>query len=231
MLMISTSKINGQRFDKNNFLDRWSITASSGITIPWCDAEANWKGNFKENPAFGLTLTKEMNSLFELRLEAIKGSLRGYQPTHNRDFIANTFELNLAGTIDFTRLSFGPDPCRSIIVHGIFGFGFYNYSGILRAIDDNEILYSTGYDTKGNKIGYKTEPVLNSGINVKIKMSRLIFLVFENTWTITGNDYLDGHVGGFRYDIYSYTSFGITYRFNFRTNGRYYSNCRGGSTQ
>ncbi len=226
--IFSFTNLRSQNLNTINFLDKWSITASSGATMEWGDAEANWFGYLKAKPAFALVLTKEMNQTFEIRSQALYATLRGYQPDRNRDFTANIFEWNITGTVDFTKLSFGIDPCRKLMVHGIIGIGFLNYSTVLRTISSDSIISTVGFDNNGNKNDFKTEPVLNTGFNIKYKVSRQIDLVLENTWTITGTDYLDGHKGGFQYDIYSYTSIGISYSFNFRKFGKAFNDCGGG---
>lgn len=228
ILTIFSLKTNSQSSTTINFLDKWSITASSGVTMEWGDTEANWFGYLKAKPAFALVLTKEVSPTFEIRTQALYATLRGYQPDRNRDFIANIFEWNITGTVDFTKLSFGIDPCRKFMVHGIIGIGFFNFSSILRTINTDSIIATVGYDNNGNKNNYKTEPVFNTGFNIKYKISRQIDIVFENTWTVTGTDYLDGHKGGFQYDIYSYTSIGISYNFNFRKFGKAFNDCGGG---
>lgn len=197
--------------------------------MEWGDAEANWKGNLRVKPAFSINIIKEINSIVEIRAATMLGALRGYQPTHNRDFKADLFDVNLSASIDFTRISFGLNACRPIEVHGMFGIGFLDYSSILRNISRDSILYTTGYDNKGNYTGFKTTPVVMTGISVKFRLSRQVYIVFNNTWTVTNTDYIDGYKGGFSHDIYSYTSLGLMYRFNLRSLGKAFPGCNSAS--
>jgi hypothetical protein len=138
--------------------------------------------------------------------------------------------MNISGSIDFTRLSFGINACRPIEVHGMFGVGFLDYSSILRNISRDSILYTTGYDNNGNYTGFKTVPVVMTGISLKFRLSRQVYIVFNNTWTVTNTDYIDGHKGGFSYDIYSYSSLGFYYRFNLRSYGKPFPGCNSASS-
>ncbi len=218
LLSIFTSKIQAQQLGNIKFKDKWSVSLDAGLASGWCDVESNWFGYYTAKPAFGIILTKQLSTVIDLRSKLILTSLKGNQPNRDRYFLANTFEWNIGASVDFTRLSFGIDPNRKLILHGFFTLGFCNFSSILRNISRDSILNATGYDNNGNYVDYKTVGVVNSGINLQLKISEHIDFLFENSWTVMNTDLLDGHLGGFSHDIYSFTSLGVVYKFNFRKN-------------
>ena len=220
LLLLIVSEVKGQKYGKIDIQDKWFLSLHGGFTMEWGDVESNWKGHFRAKPAFEVMLGKEINALVEIRTGILSGSVEGYQPSRDRYFNADIFEYNISAVVDLSTLTYGFNSDRKVEVHGIAGLGFYNYNSILRNISNDSVLASTGYNNYFQKTSNQTEMIFKYGINLRFLISDHINLTLENTWSTTGSDLLDGFRGGFIYDIYSLTSFGVTYRFNLRKYAR-----------
>jgi hypothetical protein len=194
--------------------------------MQWGDVQENWNGHLRVSPAYEIGLGKELNTFLSIENNILIGNIEGYQSSYNRYFKADFFEYNLSALIDISTLSTGFYSQRKLKIHGILGIGCYNYNSILKTISTDSTLNRIGYDINNIKNGKKTELILKTGLNLTINISEQFALILENTWSFTGSDYLDGYKGGFAYDIYSFTSVGIAYKFNFRKNGRSLENYR-----
>jgi len=220
ILIFSTSILKAQKFGNIHFYDKWFVKTNIGVTMHWGDIEENWKDKIRILPAFEIGIGKELNTIISIENNFLIGNIEGYHSSNNRYFKADFFEYNLSGVIDFSTLSSGFNAQRKIQISGIIGIGFYNFNSILKTISTDSIINTTAYDINNKKVGKKTELILKTGVNIKIKISNQLDLNLNNTWSFTGSDDLDSYKGGFAYDIYSFTSIGIAYKFNIRKNGK-----------
>jgi hypothetical protein len=226
ILIFSTTILMGQRFGSIHFCDKWYVKANAGVTMQWGDVQENWSGHLRVSPAYEIGLGKELNTFLSIENNLLIGNIEGYQASYNRYFNAEFFEYNLSALIDISTLTRGFNSQRKIKIHGILGIGCYNYNSILKSISTDTTISSVGYDKNNIKIGKETALILKPGFNITLNISEQLTLILENTWSFTGSDYLDSNKGGFAYDIYSFTSIGIAYKFNFRKKGRSLENYR-----
>ncbi len=226
ILIFSTTILKGQRFGNIHFCDKWYAKTNVGVTMQWGDVQENANGHLKISPAYEIGLGKELNTFLSIENNFLIGNIEGYQPSNNRYFKADFFEYNISGLIDISTLSAGFNSERKLKIHGLLGLGLYNYNSILKKISTDSTLSTVGYDINNNKVGRKTELILKTGFNMTIKISEQLALILENTWAFTSSDYLDAYKSGFAYDIYSFTSIGIAYKFNFRKKGNSFQNYR-----
>ncbi|MCX6232408.1 MAG: hypothetical protein NTZ33_12800 [Bacteroidetes bacterium] len=226
ILIFSTTILKGQRFGNIHFCDKWYAKANIGITMQWGDIQDNWEGHLRIRPAYEIGLGKELNTFLSIETNFLTGNIEGYKSSYDKYFKADIFEYNLSGIIDITTLSAGFNSHRMLKIHGVLGIGFYNYNSILKTISTDNILSTIGYDVNDIKVEKKTELILKAGFNLTVNLSEKMSLILDNTWSFTGSDYLDAYKGGFAYDIYSFTSIGIAYKFNFRKNGNSLDNYR-----
>ncbi len=220
-----------QNVEKGKILDNWSINVNGGLSLFWGDLRqySIYPVGTNENErkaAFGLILSKKLNSVFELRGQFIKGNLSGTKRTVKKYFDAQFNEYNLNFTINFSRLVYGDNPCRKFNFYGTGGIGFVDYRSVVKQLGSHKYVASTGYSALGTvKEKMTTETVIPFGFGAKYRIDSRFEVNFENIWSMVNSDKIDVTVGGMKYDILSYTSLGLTYKFNMRNNPAVFSDC------
>lgn len=218
--------------EKGKFLDNWSLNLNAGIPMFWGDVESTLSDKVKANTGWGFMLSKSISSSFALRGEFIGGSVSGSQPKYNRYFDADFYDYHINGTLNFINLIYGENPCRKLNVFGTLGIGFNQFRSLLKEINTDKIIAHSGYRSVVNGAGeeWVTESFIVGGIGFTYRLDSRFDLSLENQWHVMNTDYLDAKPGRFKYDILSYTSFGITYKFNFRKNPNTFIDCgKGGN--
>lgn len=220
-----------QNAESGKILDNWSINVNGGLSLFWGDLrQYNYYpvSTFENerNAGFGIILTKRLNSIFELRGQLIKGNLSGTKRNISRYFEAQFTEYNINATINFSRLIYGDEPCRKLNLYGIGGIGFLDFRTVKRGLGSNNYVASRGYSANGTeKEKMTTETTIPFGFGAKFRLDSRFELNFENIWSITNSDLVDVTRGGYEYDISTYTSLGLTYKFNLRKNPSVYADC------
>lgn len=219
-----TSK--SQNAEKGKLWDKWSVNVNAGIPMLWGDVETTLSDKFNVRTGFGVYLAKQISPVFELRGDFTKGSLAGSKPQSNQYFDADFYKYHLNLTMSFTRLLYKNDPCKRLNIYGIAGIGFTQYRSLLKKISDNTVIGNAAYKSViGSGEEWETEAIIPLGLGISYKIDRRFEINGENQWYIVNSDRVDAAVGGFKYDILSYTSIGITYKFNFRNNPSTFAEC------
>ncbi|MFZ4741563.1 MAG: OmpA family protein [Bacteroidales bacterium] len=224
--LASSQEVGGKKI-----LDNWSINVNGGASLFWGDIRqykfypvTNYTNEW--NAAFGFILTKKLSSVFELRGQFIKGNLSGTRRPSKYYFKAQFNEYNMNVTMNFSRLFLGDDPCRRLNFYGMAGLGFVDFRSVKRQLGTDNYLASRGYSANGTvEEKMQTESVATLGFGVKYKLDSRFEINLENIWTVANSDLIDAAKGGFKYDILSYTSIGLTYKFNFRNNPSVFADC------
>lgn len=231
MASFTTLKSQSQDAEKGKIFDNWSINASGGLSLFWGDLRQFKfypvdKYENERNFAYSFTLSKKLSNTFELRGQFIKGEMSGTKRYLKRYFKGEFNEYYLGGTLSFMNLIYGYEPCRRIDIYGIGGIGFIDFRSVKRVLGSDKFIESTGYSNKGSvKEKMQTETVVPVGLGIKYKIDQRFELNIESIWTIANSDRLDLSEGDFKYDILTYTSIGLTYKFNLRNNPSALADC------
>ncbi len=220
-----------QNADKGKILDNWSINLNAGASLFWGDLRqyqiypvASYES--ERNGAFGVIISKKLNSAFEIRGQFIKGNLSGTKRAQKRYFEAQFNEYNINATISFSNLIYGSNPCRKFNFYGIGGIGFVDFRSVKKELGSNKFIASRGYSSNGTvKEKMQTETIIPFGFGAKYKLDSRFELNFENIWTMANTDLIDVTKGDYKYDILTYTSLGLTYKFNLRKNPEVFADC------
>ncbi len=214
-----------------NFLDNWSLNLNGGASLFWGDLK-QYKiypvtNNENEwNVAYGFVLTKKISSIFEVRGQFIKGNLTGTRRPSGVYFDAQFNSYNINATLNFSNLFYGNNPCRKLNIYGIAGLGLFDFRAVKKTLGSNAYITSRGYSSNGTvKEDMQTETTIPLGLGIKYKLDSRFELNFENIWTVVNSDDVDMTRGGVTYDIISYSSVGLTYKFNFRNNPSVFADC------
>ncbi|NVN93808.1 MAG: OmpA family protein [Bacteroidetes bacterium] len=220
-----------QEVGGKNILDNWSLNVNGGASLFWGDLRqykfypvTNYTNEW--NAAYGFILTKKLSSTFELRGQFIKGDLTGTRRPSKTYFKAQFNEYNMNITMNFSRLFLGDDPCRRLNFYGIAGLGFIDFRSVKKLLGSDKFIESRGYSANGTvEEKMETESVVTLGFGAKYKLDSRFEINLENIWSVVNSDLIDVTKGGFKYDILSYTSIGLTYKFNFRNNPSVFADC------
>ena len=197
----------------------WLVQLSGGPTIHYGDimdhelffpaldnSDAwNFSGSF--------SLEKQFNPFLTLRGQILYGKLGGtrHSVTNPRHFEADIFDYSLQARISFINLFADYNPYRTVDFYGLAGVGMSNWESRLMDVNDNVIRQSGGVDV--GMIDMTTEGFIPVGAGLSFRMNDNLDLNLESTLRITNSDLLDAAEGGSAYDMYSFTSLGISYTF------------------
>ncbi len=220
-----------QEASRNGILDNWSINVNGGSSLFWGDLRQydyypvyNYENERKI--AFGFMLTKKLSSAFELRGQLIRGDLAGTRRIKASYFNGEFNEYNVNLTLNFSRLIYGDNPCRRLNLYGIAGIGFIDFRSLKKGLGSETFINSRGYSSQGTvKEKMQTESILLTGFGLKYRLDKRFELNLENIWTGVNSDDIDATREGHKYDILTYTSLGLTFKFNLRKNPSAFVDC------
>ncbi len=213
------SHVSCQEIKENRLIDNWSLNINGGASLFWGDIRqykiypvTNYENEW--NASYGILLSKKISSIFEIRGQFIKGSLSGTKRSSTIYFNAEFNEYIINSTLNFIKLFSKHPKDTKLNIYGIGGIGFIDYRSVKKELGSNRYIDSRGYSDKGSiKSKMTTEAVIPFGIGANYKIGSNFEINFENIWTVVNSDDIDLSKGGFKYDILSYTSLGLTYKF------------------
>lgn len=219
-ILLVTAQLRAQSFNSNvpTSSSPWSLNVSGGTSIffgdikqydyiPVSDYENEWRFGG------GLQFGYQVSPVLGLRLQGLYGKLAGTRRPSNLFFESNYIEINANADISIRNIVSGFDERRMWDVYFILGVGITNYNTEVMELNTKKIIRKLGY---GNGVGFggrTMEGVLIGGLGLKIRLTNNWSLNMESAHRGMNSDLLDGREGGFKYDIYNYTSLGLTYRF------------------
>ncbi len=219
MLLFVNQHVNAQSGPTPN----WQINLNTGTSIFFGDIKQYriWPiSNYENEWRFGggLTVSRQFSSVFGLRGQGIYGQLSGTRRSWNRYFQNDYFELNLNTTINLNNLIGTSRDDRFVNFYFTAGVGLLNYNSTLYTLNTKKKVAEQG-NGNGKGIGGRTlEGILTGGFGVDFRLNNNWSINLESTNRIMNSDKLDTWVSGFPYDVYNYTSIGISYRFGINKN-------------
>lgn len=209
----------------NTAFKKWSININGGSTQFWGYINSwNLATTLKHEPTwgYGLIMTRQFTHLFGIRGQFLMGKLKGRKELFsdgtpaNLSYFSDFIEGNISAKINLTDIIRGYKPNRRFNVYGIAGIGMSNFQGETTNFITKVIVNSYGHK-KGRGInGYELEGLGNVGIGLAIKLNKVLDFTFENSMKFIQTNKLNEKNGSFPFDLYGYSSFGLTY--NFRSN-------------
>jgi opacity protein-like surface antigen len=207
--------------DKVGFFSNWMINLNLGSNLFYGDIQQYKFAPYKEDwrMAGGLILRKQISPVFGIGGQLLNGKLHGTKKKFsdgapaNLKFNADILEYNLHTTLNFSNLIWGYNNYRRLSIYGLIGIGFANWNSELLDYNTDKILGKSGIPGGGFQ-NRTTELVLPMGLGLNFNLSNNWGINLESTLRGVNSDMLDAQKGGFKYDIYNYTSFGISYSFN-----------------
>jgi hypothetical protein len=208
-----------QSYNKSSsFKSYWQINASGGTSLFFGDIKQYqfWPVSSNENEwrfAGGLMLNKQISPVFGIRGQAIYGNLAGTRRSWNKYFESNYIEFNLNTTVSIRNIISKYKAKQFWDAYIIVGIGITNYNTELKDLTTKQVLREVGYGN-GKSFGGRTlQGILTGGLGLDFRLSDKWNINLESSNKIMNSDDMDAWVSGFIYDVYNYTSIGISYKF------------------
>ncbi len=206
---------------KKTFPSYWEVGINSGSSL--------FFGDVKQNPIIPVSTDNnewrlggsfmagyQFNYIFGLRGQALYGQLAGTKRAANYFFESDYIEFNVNTTINLNNLLGKNRTDRFATAYLLAGIGITNYNSIIytlsTGIEKRRIGFGSGSGIKGRTL----EGILVGGVGVNFRINNHFIVNFETANRIMNSDEMDGWVKGFKYDVYNYTSIGLSYRFGNR---------------
>jgi len=214
-----SSAIVAQSYNKtSSFTSYWQINANGGTSLFFGDIKQYkfWPVSSNENEwqfAGGLQLVKQVSPVFGVRGQAIYGRLSGTRRDWNMYFESNYIEFNLNTTISIRNIISKYNSNQFWDVYLIAGIGITNYNTELKDLATKQVIKKVGYGN-GKSFGGRTlQGILTGGLGFDFRLSDKWNINLESSNRIMNSDDMDGVVSSFIYDVYNYTSVGLSYKF------------------
>ncbi len=196
----------------------WKINLNGGPSLFFGDIKQYriWPVTNDENEwrlAGGLTLSKQLSPVFDLRGQGIYGQLSGTRRAWDRFFETNYFEFNLNTVVNVNNLFGTPRNDRFVTFYLTAGIGLMNYNTTLYTLSTKKKVGGEG-NGNGKSFGGRTlEGILMGGFGLDFRLNDSWSVNLETANRIMNSDALDTKISMFPYDVYNYTAIGVTYRF------------------
>ncbi|PLX12559.1 MAG: hypothetical protein C0598_05750 [Marinilabiliales bacterium] len=179
---------------------------------PVTNYENEWRGGVS------LQLNRQLSPVFGIRGQGLYGKLGGTRRAWNKYFDNSYYEFNINTTVNINNIFSRYKQKRFLNAYLIVGLGLLNY---------NTYVYQLGTKTKiqtvgggnGKGFGGRTlEGSFHGGLGLDIRINDQLSVNLESANRIMNSDMLDGHVSGFKYDVFNYTAVGLAYKFAYKKN-------------
>jgi len=212
LLLFSPSKTKAQ--DKSY----WELNLNGGSSLFFGDIKQyQWVPvSSNENEwrfAGGLQLGRQLSYVFGVRGQAIYGQVAGTKREWKRYFQSDYFETNINLTVNFNNLFGNKRSDRFLNFYLIYGIGLTQYNTTVYELGTNKVLAQVG-NGYGRGIGGRTlEGIFNLGMGADIRLSDNLHVNIESANRGMNSDAYDHWEKDYPFDIYNYTSVGISWRF------------------
>lgn len=199
------------------FSSHWEIGINGGTSL--------FFGDIKENPVIpissnnnewrlggGLMIGYQFSNVFGLRGQALYGQLAGTKSKLDRYFEGDYIEFNLNSTIDLNNLFGRKRSNRLVSTYLLVGVGITNYNSTFYNLSTGTKIGYIGFGSGSGIRGRTLEGIITGGVGVNFRINNHLVINLETANRIMNSDQMDGWVNGFKYDVYNYTSLGLSYK-------------------
>ncbi len=206
----------------------WEINYNLGTNIFFGDIKQNWlfpvSGEYGEwRIGTGFQVGKQISYVFGARAQFVYGQVAGTRIEFNRYFQSDYFETNLNFTLNFNNLFGNKRSNRFFNIYMIGGIGITQYNSIVYEMGTNNVLARVGKggaNGDGSGFGGRTlQGILTTGLGADFRINDKLHFNIESVHRGINSDAYDAWEKSYPYDIYNYTSIGITWRFAKKAKG------------
>ena len=218
-----SAQLFSQSYNKtSNFRSYWQINANGGSSIFFGDIKqyrvapvSNYENEWRFGG--GLMLVKQISPVFGVRGQFVIANLAGTRRSSNLYFESNYIEFNLNTSISVRNIVKKYKANQFWDAYVIFGVGLTNFNTELKNLSTKKVVKRVGHGS-GKSFGGRTlQGMVLGGLGLDFRISNRVNLNLETANRMLNTDELDGRTSGFKYDIYNYTSLGISYKFGGRS--------------
>ncbi len=223
-IFLSASVVSQSYNKTSSFRSYWQINANGGTSLFFGDIKQYQfapVSNYENEWRFGggLMLVKQVSPVIGIRGQFLYGKLAGTRRSSNLFFEANYIEFNLNTSLSVRNIIQKYKAKQIWDAYVILGMGLTNFNTELKDLTTKKVVKKVGYGS-GKSFGGRTlQGMLFGGLGLDFRLSDRLNVNLETANRVLNTDELDGRTSGFKYDVYNYTSFGISYKFG----GRSYS--------
>ncbi len=203
------------------FSPYWEVGINGGTSLFFGDVKQNRiipvSNNNNEWRLGGSFMAgRQFSYIFGLRGQVLYGQIAGTKRSADYYFEGDYIEFNLNTTINMNNLFGKRRADRFASAYLLVGVGITNYNSTIYTLSTGQKKRQIGFGN-GSGIGGRTlEGILTGGVGVNFRINDHLNVNFETANRIMNSDDMDGWKNGFKYDVYNYTSLGLTYRFGGR---------------
>jgi len=211
--------------EKSILSNKWSLDINGGSTQYWGYLNSrNFATTLKHTPTFGygIVLTRQFSPIWSIRGQFLMGQLKGRKELFsdndfaNLNYYSDFYEGNITIKMSFTDLFKGYKPDRSFTVYGLAGLGLSNFQGETYNYLTGIVVNKFGYGSGKGISGYELDGMATAGIGMSFKLSKSMNFTFENSMKFIQENKLNERNGTFKFDMYGYSSVGLSYKFGFK---------------
>lgn len=220
VLLASTGVTKAQKVSQsNNFKPSWNLNVNGGTSLFFGDIKEKsfWPQTYANHTEWrmgaGLMLGRQFTPFFGLRGQGLYGQLSGIKTSADEYFQSDYIEFSLNGTFNLNSLIAGYSPERKLNVYLLAGVGLTNYNSTLYRLSTAQVMAKRGFGN-GQGIGGRTlVGVAIGGVGISYKISHHLSINLESADHFVNSDAMDLCSKNFKYDIYNYTSLGVSIKF------------------
>jgi len=196
----------------------WELNYNLGTSVFLGDIKQNqWlPANDEWRLGTGVQFGKQISYVFGIRGQLLYGQMAGKRTQWNRYFQSEYFETNINATLNFNNLFGTKRSDRLFNIYMIGGIGITQYNTSVYELGTNKFIKRIGKGGPGGNgsgFGGRTlEGILTAGLGVNLRINDYIHLNLESVHRGMNSDAFDTWENGFPFDIYNYTSIGVSWR-------------------
>ncbi len=227
LLLVPFATAHAQKVSQTDeFSPYWQVNVNAGTSLFFGDLKQNkfWpassNGHSEWRMGVGLMLNRQFSSWFGLRGQALYGQLSGINTIANRYLQGDYIEFNVNGTFNLNALISGYRPDRKLDVYLVAGLGLTNYNSKIYNLATANLTGQMG-NGYGHGLGGRTlQGVATGGIGLSYKINDKWSVNLESMTHAINSDNMDLMVQNSKYDMYNYTSVGVSFKFGQRKHAK-----------
>lgn len=223
LMLVMNSMGFAQQSDFNKKLSaNWSLNLNAGPTIYWgyFSDKNSISSAFRRgiSTGYGIILSKQMTPVLGISGQLLYGSLQGRKDYYGNglpadlNFTSDMAEGNISAKISLTNWIGGYKSKRLMNVYGLMGVGLSNFNGRVIHSLTGDTLYKIGNGSGKGINGWEVDGMATIGLGLSVRMSKDFDFTIETSMKFLQTDKLGRVKGLLSYDMYSYSSIGITYK-------------------
>ena len=219
LFLIVPSSVTAQKVvSKAAFSPYWEAGLNGGTSIFFGDVKQNTffpvsTNNNEWRLGASVLFGRQFSYVFGLRGQALYAQIAGTKRSADYFFEGDYIEFNANTTIDLNNLLGRKRTDRFASAYLLFGLGLTNYNSTVYTLSTGTAKRKIGFGNGSGLGGRTLEGILTAGAGVNFRVNNHFIINVETANRVMNSDNMDGWIKNFKYDVYNYTSLGVTYRF------------------